>query len=366
VAAGAVIDAAFFRELLAEWSRLRWDQLGFDRSETAILAALVGVAIALLTLVVRSFRSRAARRRGVALPALLVTFRRSTFHGVRHVPLACFLAGLVFFLIALSDPFTRLLREEVSYPGRRIAMFVDASGSMTESFRTENLGQVHPPAFFTSVAAAEYFIRLRIDGRYRDLIALIEFGDEAYVLTPFTTDYENILLSVSLINTWDEWARFNAPGTVLINALDVGVGLFRAFDFLEASGNAMVIFSDGDDTQVQLEGRSLDSILQAAYDYEIPVYMLRLSANKQLGEVVPDAIWKDAIEKTGGRFFPVANEAAVFEAVHEIDRLAVGRIDVTRYSVNSPQFSLFALFALALWAVALALRLPVSYFSKFP
>ena len=362
-----MIDAALFRELLAEWTQLRWDQLGFDRREVAILAALVGIAIALLTLVVRSFRRSAAPQRGVALPALLVTFHhRSAFRGVRHVPLACFLGGLVFFLLALADPFTRLLREEVSYPGRRIAMFIDASGSMTDTFRTENLGQVNPPAFFTSVAAAEYFIKLRIDGRYRDLIALIEFGDEAYVLTPFTTDYENVLLSISLINTWEEWSRFNAPGTVLINALDVAVGLFRAFDFLEASGNAMVIFSDGDDTQVELEGRSLDSILQSAYEYEIPVYMLRLSANKQLGEVLPDAIWKEAVEKTGGRFFPVANEAGVFEAVHEIDRLAVGRINVMRYSVNSPQFSLFAMAALALWAVALALRLPVSYFSKFP
>ncbi len=128
----------------------------------------------------------------------------------------------------------------------------------------------------------------------------------------------------------------------------------------------MVIFSDGDDTHVQLEGRPLDSIMQAAYDYKIPVYMLRIAANKQLGDVVPDAIWKKAIEKTGGRFFPVADEAAIFKAVHEIDQLAVGRIDVARYTVNRPQFSVFASAALALWAVALALRLTVPYFSRFP
>ena len=297
---------------------------------------------------------------------MLLTFRRSGFHGARHVPLACFLAGLCFFALALADPFTRLLREEVSYPGRRIAMFVDASGSMMEPFRTTRLGQLDAPAYFTSVAAAEYFIRLRIEGRYRDLIALIEFGDEAYVLTPFTTDYENILLSISLINTWDEWGRFNAPGTVLINALNVAVGLFRSFDFLEATGNAMVIFSDGDDTQFQFEGRPLDSIMQAAYDYKIPVYMLRIAANKQLGQVVPDAIWKAAIEKTGGRFFPVADESAIFNAVHEIDTLAVGRIDVARYTVNTPRFSVFASAALALWAVAIALRLTVPQFSRFP
>jgi Ca-activated chloride channel homolog len=365
-AAGPVIDISALRALMTEWGRLRWDQLVFERREAAILAALAALTVVLAAMLVRRVRHSRGQEERVALPAVLMTFRRSGLRGIRHLPLACVGVGLCCFAIALADPFTRLLREEVSYPGRRIAMFVDASGSMTESFQTTKLGQVADPAFFTSVAAAEYFIRLRMEGRYRDLIALIEFGDEAYVLTPFTTDYENILLSISLINTWEEWGRFNAPGTVLINALNVAVGLFRSFDFLEASGNAMLIFSDGDDTQVQFEGRPLDDILKAAYDYKIPVYMLRIAANKQLGEVVPDAIWKEAIEKTGGRFFPVADESAVFRAVHEIDRLAVGRIDVARYTVNRPQFAPFAAAAVALWAVALTLRLTVPYFSRFP
>jgi hypothetical protein len=106
--------------------------------------------------------------------------------------------------------------------------------------------------------------------------------------------------------------------------------------------------------------------MQAAYDYKIPVYMLRIAANKELGQVVPDTIWKAAIEKTGGRFFPVADESAVFKAVHEIDKLAVGRIDVARYTVNTPRFSVFASAALVLWAVAIALRLTVPFFSRFP
>jgi hypothetical protein len=358
---------AVLRELLGEWDRLRWDGLAFDHREAAILAAFLGLSIALVTLMVRLLRGRAARsREGVALPAWLMTFRRSELQAVRHLPLTLFVAGLPFFLLALADPFTRLTRTEASYPGRRLAVFVDASGSMTDTFKTTTLGAKDSPAFFSAVSAAEYFIRLRMNSRYRDLIALIEFGDEAYVVTPFTTDYDNILLSISLINTWEEWARFNAPGTVIINALNVAVGLFRSFDFLEASGNAMVLFSDGDDTQVRLEGRPLDDILRDVYRYRIPVYMLRMQAGKELGDAVPDAIWKAAVEKTGGRFFPIANEAAIFQAIEEIDRLATGRIDVTRYTVNRPQFSPLAAAALALWVAALALRLTVPSFSKFP
>jgi hypothetical protein len=144
------------------------------------------------------------------------------------------------------------------------------------------------------------------------------------------------------------------------------VGLFRSFDFLEASGNVMVIFSDGEDTQVQFEGRDLDSILRDARDNSIPVYMLRIAANKQLGDIVPDAIWKRAIEKTGGKFYPVADEAAIFHAVQEIDRLAAGRIDATQYTVNEPRFQSFAAGALLLWAAALVLRLTIPSFSRFP
>ena len=358
--------AAYLRELLTEWGRLRWNELVFDHREVAILAAIVGLTLALIALMTGALRGSRRQPGRIALPAMLVTFRRSGFRAVRHLPIVFVVAGLPFFLLALADPFTRLTREEVSYPGRRLAVFVDASGSMTESFRTTKLGAKDSPAFFSAVSAAEHFIRMRMQSRYRDLIALIEFGDEAYVVTPFTTDYENILLSISLINTWEEWARFNAPGTVIINALNVAVGLFRSFDFLEANGNAMVLFSDGDDTQVRLEGRSLDEILADVYRYRIPVYMLRMQADKELGDVLPDEIWKAAIEKTGGKFYPVANEAAIFQAMEDIDRLATGRIDVTRYTVNRPQFSSLAAAAIGLWAVALALRLMVPSFSKFP
>ena len=56
-------------------------------------------------------------------------------------------------------------------------------------------------------------------GKYRDLMALIEFGDQAYVITPFTTDYENILLSMSLIGDWKEFMAFPDQGTVIANAI---------------------------------------------------------------------------------------------------------------------------------------------------
>jgi hypothetical protein len=220
--------------------------------------------------------------------------------------------------------------------------------------------------FFTTVAAAEAFIRQRIGGKYKDLIALVEFGDEAYVVTPFTTDYENILLSLSLVGDWTEFMKFPDQGTTIATAIEQATGLFQAFNFLDASGNLMLLFSDGQDTQVTVHGKHVTEIVAGAVAAKIPVYMIRTSYNKALGAVLPDDIWKPAIESTGGRFYPAGDEATILNAIKDIDRRSAGRVDVKLYSSQRPKFAGYALIAASFWTLALTLQLTVPYFRKFP
>ncbi len=191
---------------------------------------------------------------------------------LRHGALLCALAGIPFFALAFADPKTALTREEVSYPGRRISLMIDASSSMLSSMPSSRLAKGAPndAMFFTTVGAARYFIELRMKGKYKDLMALVEFGDQAYVITPFTTDYENILFSMSLIGDWTEFMAFPDQGTVIANAIDQSVGLFRAFDVLDAAGNAMVIFTDGIDAEVTEDGRSAFDVLQRSAQGQHP------------------------------------------------------------------------------------------------
>ena len=205
---------------------------------------------------------------------------------VRHGALLLFLAGLPFFVLALADPYSSLTREDVSFPGRRIALMIDASSSMMARFPAAHLNAKAPneATFFTTVAAAEAFIRQRITGKYHDLIGLVEFGDEAYVVTPFTTDYDNILLSLSLIGDWTEFMKFPDQGTTIGRRSSRASGLFKAFDFLDASGNLMLLFSDGQDTQVHDPRQdACNEIVAGAVATKIPVYMIRTSYNKGLG-----------------------------------------------------------------------------------
>jgi hypothetical protein len=286
----------------------------------------------------------------------------------RHAPIVLFAAGLPFGVLALADPYTSLVAENVTYPGRRIALMIDASDSMQTSFTAKNLNTLNEvrPAFFTTVAAAQRFVELRRQGKFRDLMALIEFGSRAYVITPFTSDYDNLLLSMALIGDPVEFSLFPDSGTVIASALEESIEIFKAFDFLEASGNLMVIFTDGEDTTRIVHGRSLDDILKSAVDNGIPLYFVRTNYDKDFGEGIPDAQWREAVEKTGGRYYVAKDETSLLAAVSDIDRESVGTIAARQYTSQQPRFTLFALAAALCWTSAASLKLLIPYFSRLP
>ena len=204
---------------------------------------------------------------------------------------------------------------------------MDASLSMLSPFSGQQLKTQSDTAFSNTMAAAEYFVRMRMKGKYRDLIALEQFGNEAYVITPFTTDYENLLLSLKMISDVNEWQRFPDQGTIIMKAIDEGVDLFKAFDFLKSSGNIMVIFSDGQDNNVQVGKMTLDQVLRKRCS-KVPVYMIRTAYSRGLHDVIPDEVWKKAIDATGGTFYPAASQETIMQAIKEIDAAATGRVDV--------------------------------------
>jgi hypothetical protein len=366
------------RQTIDEWLRLRWTDLQFGETRNALLlfAALLGVAIvALLFRFVRTRRRPedavlrgASAQAGAALvlPAIIPAMRRSGLAPIRYLPLLVFLAGVPFFALALADPHTGFAQEDVSYPGRRIALLVDASTSMVMSFNSQKLNTQGEATFFTAVAAAERFMKRRMAGPYHDLIALIQFGNEAYVVTPFTTDYDNVLLSVRLISDPKEWGRFSDWGTTIIEGIDQGLQLFKSFDFVNASGNLMIVFTDGRDSELNRMNRPLDQLVAEARRYRIPVYMIRTAYNMPFGRVQQDKIWQPIIERTGGRFYAAPDEESILKALAEIDRLSPGKIEVRQYSVQRPRYAGFALIAVALWAIAAVMKLGFSTFRSFP
>ena len=354
--------------VVAEWQAVRLSDLQFWQRDTAQVIMVALVAGAVIVLLIRAAVARRPGRHYLVLPAILRATSAAPLAWVRHIPVVLFGAGLPFAVLAVADPYTSLVAENVTYPGRRIALMIDASDSMQTSFKAETLNTRNDvqPAFFTTVAAAQRFVELRRKGKYRDLMALIEFGSRAYVITPFTSDYDNLLLSMALIGDPVEFSLFPDSGTVIASALEESIEIFKAFDFLEASGNLMVIFTDGEDTTRIVHGRSLDDILKSAVDNRIPLYFVRTNYEKEFGEGIPDAQWRAAVEKTGGRYYVAKNEATLIAAIDDIDREAVGAISARQYSSQQPRFTLFAVIAFACWTTAGGLKLFFPAFARFP
>ena len=354
--------------LIVEARGLDIGSLFFSAEDTARFAAVLLVGLTTGVLLLRLLTRRSSGRGRLALPSLIEWVRPRSVTLMRHGALLCALAGLPFFALALADPKTALMQEQASYPGRRIALMIDASSSMLSSLPSTRLARGAPndAAFFTTVGAARYFVELRMKGKYRDMMALIEFGDQAYVITPFTTDYENILFSMSLIGDWTEFMTFPDQGTVIANAVEQSVGLFRAFDVLDAAGNAMVIFTDGIDAEVTEDGRSAFDVLGDARAANIPVFFIRVGQPGRGQQAIPDDVWAGAVARTGGKFFNAMDENAIVAAVNEIDRAAPGRVEMKRYTTEQPRFAGFALVAIVFWTLGLVMRLTLPWFQTFP
>ena len=353
------------RSALDEFVRTRWNDLQFSDAPAALLVFVVVLAASVLMLAVRRLMVSRAGRTQLALPAILPLMRRSPLAAIRYVPLLLFLSGVPLFAVALAEPHTGFTREEVSRPGRRIAILVDASTSMVMQFKSDMRRQ-GTATYFTAVAAAERFIERRIDGPYRDLVALIQFGNEAYVVTPFTTDYENIQLSIRLISDPREWGRFADWGTTIVEGIDQGTQLFKAFDFINASGNLMIVFTDGRDSELNRQGRPLDNLVAEARTWKVPVHMVRTAYDRREGEIQQDKIWRSVVERTGGRFYAAYDDESINRAIREIDRLSPGRIETREYSVRRPRFAGWVLAAVSLWLAAAVLKLGFGVFRTFP
>jgi hypothetical protein len=158
----------------------------------------------------------------------------------------------------------------------------------------------------------------------------------------------------------------DSGNTVIGLAVQQGVELFKAFKFLDASGNLLVVFTDGEDTHAIINGVPLDEIMRAAVDAKIPVYFVRTNWGLERGKAIGDLLWAEAVEKTGGRFYAANSDDSLAAAIADIDKLGAGTISLKQYANQLPRFSMFTQAALACWVLAAALKLTIPYFQKLP
>ena len=135
------------RATVDEWWRTRWEDLQFSDAADAAVVCAVLLAVVLAWCCWSAWPGAAGpAARTSPCPRCCPRMHRSHLSMVRHLPVLLFVLGVPLFAMALADPHTGFTREEVSYPGRRIALLVDASTSMVMSFKSttvQDAGRVH-------------------------------------------------------------------------------------------------------------------------------------------------------------------------------------------------------------------------------
>ncbi len=282
-----------------------------DFAHPGRLWLLVGV-VALAALPGLVERQRARSRAAYADAQLLdsVAPRRAPLR--RVAPVAVSLAALAVLVVATAQP----TRDEV-VPRRQgvVVLAVDVSASMAAT-------DVAPDRLAAASAGGVDFVADVPEGIH---VGLVAFDGEARLITPPTTDHEEVARAIRALRT--------GPGTA------AGDGIAASLSAIEASLSpdllgsgedlpaAVVLLSDG----VTTVGRPVDVAAAAAADLGVPITTIAFGTPEGTvrvqGEVVPvpadTATMRMVAQRTGGSYHEATTAGELVDVYADI-RSAVG------------------------------------------
>ncbi|CAH0991108.1 hypothetical protein SIN8267_01209 [Sinobacterium norvegicum] len=199
-----------------------------------------------------------------------------------------------------GQPFT------VEQSGRQMIAAVDLSGSMEASDFEDDLGRNQRRVDVVKTILDDF-----LKTRQSDRIALVAFGDDAYLQAPFTSDYS--LLS-TLLNEMD--VRMAGSGTALGDAIGVAVNHFEGS---KVEHKVLLLLTDGRDTSSRFS--PLDAARHAG-EKHITIYPIAIGNPENVGEEAMDMeMLAELAELTGGQVFSAMNADDMRRVYDEIDRL---------------------------------------------
>ncbi len=272
----------------------------------------------------------------------------------RVLPLLLLLFALICGILAAARPINGYTTTEGLASGRNLLIALDISRSMeTQDVKPSRLEEARAAAFEL------------IDALPQDKIGLIVFSGEADLVVPLTYDHTALRDALEQVNRG--WAGYG--GT------NFGIVLKKALQDFERSAptgtNALVIFSDGEDTV----GPSLE-VAEEARRHNLLI--ITVGVGTTIGDSIPDAsgengLYQDAAgkhviskldaeslrrfsEATGGDFFTMGSGADLTAfAQQAADKLDRHEESFSGHKVPRDLFAPFAITALLLLAASMLL-----------
>jgi len=268
-----------------------------------------------------------------------------------YLPKALEFIGLLCLCAALLDPVTPLVERSVTSQGLKMVLVVDLSSSMempVTGGRQLPRGRVETRLEAVKQAMVDF-----IRQRKGDRIGLVVFSNNAYVVTPMTTDYAYLVNYVQMIN----------DRTLMDEGMTaIGEGLLLARELLEHEGakgdrrgNVIVLLTDGENNT----GRPVDLALGRLKEAGVKTYFIGVEV--VTGTTVENQGFNDApaiiegVRATGGRYFDARNAGELSQAYREVNALEKGRFLTREQLRDVPAFAPFAIAALLALAAGLIL-----------
>ncbi len=295
----------------------------------------------LLTLFARPFQSRfeaihvpffrevATAARAIPSPGAVVLRRGVLERGV------CVLIWLLL-LAALSRPQWVDPPLERIQPGRDLLLAVDISQSMDETdFASENGKRIQ------RLSAIKQVLDQFIATRTGDRIALVVFGDGAYVHVPFTLDHALLRQMLTELQVGMAGAR-----TRIGDAIGLAIKLFSVSD---ARHKVMIVLSDGNDTGSKIPPETAATI---AHQRGVIIHAVAIGDPATRGnEKVQLASLQD-IARLGGGSFALGTDLRQLSAIYRrLDVLEKQDFQTLSYRARHPLFQWPLGIAVALMAI---------------
>jgi Ca-activated chloride channel family protein len=305
----------------------------------------IGALIAVLGL-----RWRLRRRLGIAVTTPWIFGRRYRASPIRRLPAVLLVAGLALIGVALLDPVLPFAESRIHSQGLDIVIALDLSSSMQEPIAKPTGTTSAPTRLDATKSAIKTFVQLRHDDR----IGLVVFSDHAYVISPLTFDHDYLSRYIDSVD--DQMLRGEGM-TAIGDGLALSDFLLSRQSTAQGHRNQVVVlFTDGENNI----GRDPRDVLREADAAHVRVHMVGLAFEPDVKKKPEVQQLVRAVRQLGGRYFSADTASELTAASRAIDSVEKGVLVSQTYQHDAPVYHWFAVPALLLIVLAMALRvLPI-------
>ena len=330
-------------EFISSFKNLNLKEIVFR--ETSILPFLFGSLI-LIILLKWYFNTKSKRRAGLGVSSLAFFKQKRLFW--RHLPEILFISGTVLLIFALLNPVLPLVKNKKNVIAKEIMLVLDCSASMETGWGGYSYYQSENQVYLTKLEVEiEHVIGL-IETRKHDVLGLIIYSDNPYLLSPFTDDYSLLTANLKLIINMGLRKVLPNEGMTA-----TGEALLLANEYLKEYGQSkekiIILFTDGESNAGRDPKEAFQEILKSGFR----VFILGINYYNSSDA---EELAQKARESNGG-FFSIDTEQDLKQAVVAIDRLVgKNKITVDEYSVDDPRYFYFVFSALILFVLSFFLK----------